>query len=126
MDAEGSPQKAQARFWLDYSHELSGAIRYQEALATVERALALDPTSAEIHYAQGTYLAMLARHTEALAAFEHALELAPLFVPAWDGKAWALSILGHREEALAAVNRALELDPDYFDALKRKKRLETP
>jgi tetratricopeptide (TPR) repeat protein len=67
---------------------------------------------------------MMAKYAEALAAFEHALQLAPQFVPAWDGKAWALGILGRREEALAAVNRALELDPDYFDAVKRKKRLE--
>ncbi len=28
-------------------------------------------------------------------------------------------------EALAAINRALELDPDYFEARKRKQRLET-
>ena len=57
--------KQQAKFWLEYSQQLSGAIRYAEALAAVERALALD-----------------------------------------------------------AVKRALELDPEYFDAQKRKKRLE--
>jgi hypothetical protein len=45
-------------------------------------------------------------------------------VPVWDGTAWALGILGKQEEALAAVNRALELDPEYYDARKRKQRLE--
>ena len=40
------------------------------------------------------------------------------------GKAWVLGILGRRDEALAAVNRALELDPEYFEAVKRKRRLE--
>ncbi len=65
------------------------------------------------------------RYTEALAIFEHTLAMDDAFVPAWDGKAWALGILGKRDEALAAVNRALELDPEYFDAIKRKKRLET-
>jgi hypothetical protein len=35
-----------------------------------------------------------------------------------------LGILGRKDEALAAVNRALELDPEYFDAEKRKRRLE--
>jgi tetratricopeptide (TPR) repeat protein len=67
---------------------------------------------------------MLARYDEALEAFDHALSLDESFVPAWDGKAWALGILGKREEALTAVNRALQLDPQYFDALKRKQRLE--
>jgi tetratricopeptide (TPR) repeat protein len=46
------------------------------------------------------------------------------YVPAWDGKAWVLGILGHKDEALAAINRALELDPEYFEAQKRKKRIE--
>ena len=34
--------KKQARFWLEYSQQLSGTIRYAEALAAVERALVLD------------------------------------------------------------------------------------
>ena len=66
---------------------------------------------------------MLARYDEALAAFVFSLSMDDSFAPAWDGKAWALGILGRREEALAAVNRALEIDPEYFDAIKRKKRL---
>ncbi len=116
--------KEQARFWLEYSQELSGAIRYREALAAIERALALDPTSVESRYARGTYLAMIAEYEQALADFDSALQLNPTFVPAWDGKAWALGILGQRTAALEAVHRALALDPEYFDALKRKKRLE--
>ena len=67
---------------------------------------------------------MLAQYAEALADFEQALTLDTNYVPAWDGKAWVLGILGQKTQALAAVNRALELDPDYFDAQKRKKRLE--
>jgi tetratricopeptide (TPR) repeat protein len=121
---EEQKKQEQARFWRDYSHQLSGAIRYHEALKAIERALTLEPESGENWYAKGTYLAMLAENELALAAFEHALTLLPDFVPAWDGKAWALGILGRREEALSAVNRALELNPDYFDAIKRKKRLQ--
>ena len=117
-------QNKQAQFWLEYSQQLSGTIRYTEALAAVERSLALDDTSVAAWYAKGTYLAMLAHYDEALAVFEHTLAMDDAFAPAWDGKAWALGILGRRDEALAAVNRALELDPEYFDAIKRKKRLE--
>ncbi len=117
--------KQQAKFWLEYGQQLSAAIRYTEALAAFERAVLLDGTNAAAWYAKGTCLAMLARYDEALAAFEQALQLDEKYVPAWDGKAWALGILGRKEEALAAVNRALELNPGYFDAQKRKKRLET-
>ncbi|HEX6484536.1 MAG TPA: tetratricopeptide repeat protein [Ktedonobacteraceae bacterium] len=116
--------KNQARFWLEYSQQLSGTIRYAEALAAVERALALDETSKEAWYAKGTFLGMLGRYDEALEAFEHALELNEQYAAAWDGKAWVLGIQGKKEEALAAVNRALELEPEYFDAEKRKRRLQ--
>lgn len=67
---------------------------------------------------------MLARYNEALSDFERALHLDELYVAAWDGKAWVLGILGQKAEALTAVNKALELDPNYFEAQKRKKRLE--
>jgi tetratricopeptide (TPR) repeat protein len=83
----------------------------------------LDELSKEIWYAKGTYEGMLGRYDEALEAFEHALELDELYVAAWDGKAWVLGILGRKVEALAAVNKALELEPEYFDAVKRKRRL---
>ena len=116
--------KQQARFWLDYSQQLSTAIRYVEALAAAERAVRLNATSAEAHYVRGTCQAMLAHYDEALADFNEALRLDDTYVPAWDGKAWVLGIMGKKEEALAAIHRALELDPEYFEALKRKKRLE--
>jgi tetratricopeptide (TPR) repeat protein len=67
---------------------------------------------------------MIAQYEAAAADFEHALMLDSQYVPAWDGKAWVLGILGHKDEALAAINRALELDPEYFEAQKRKKRIE--
>ena len=118
-------RKQQARFWLDYSRQLSDSIRYSEALTAVERVLTLDETSTEAHYVRGTCLAMLARYDEALTDFNTVLRLDDKYVPAWDGKAWVLGILGNKEDALEANTKALELDPDYFEAVKRKKRLES-
>lgn len=121
---EQESNKKQAAFWLEYSQQLSGAIRYGEALTAAERAVTLDSSNPEAFYVRGTCLAMLARYDEALSDFEQALTLDSNYVPAWDGKAWVLGILGRKEEALISVNKALELDPDYFEAQKRKKRLE--
>lgn len=117
-------RKQQATFWLEYSQQLSNAIRYTEALAAIERALTLDDANAEAWYVRGTCQAMLARYSEALADFEHALNLDKRYVPAWDGKAWVLGILGKKTAALAAINIALEIDPGYLEAIRRKKRLE--
>jgi tetratricopeptide (TPR) repeat protein len=116
--------REQAIFWLRYSQQLSGSIRYSEALAAAERAVALDQANAEAWYVKGTCLAMLAQQAEALSDFEQALRLDADYVPAWDAKAWILGIMGRKEEALAAINMALALDPAYFEAQKRKKRLE--
>lgn len=124
MDNQEDRQRQQAKFWLDYSQQLSNTIRYAEALAAAERAVKLDETRAEAHYVRGTCLAMLARYDEALLDFEGALRLDVDYVPAWDGKAWVLGIKGQKAEALAAIDKALELDPEYFEALKRKRRLE--
>ncbi|HVB61806.1 MAG TPA: hypothetical protein VNE61_11475 [Ktedonobacteraceae bacterium] len=117
-------RKQQARVWLDYSQQLSTAIRYTEALAAIERSIALDETCAEAWYARGTCQAMLAHYDLALHDFEHSLTLDAASAPAWDGKAWVLGILGRKTEALAAIERALDLDPTYFEAIKRKQRLE--
>ncbi len=114
----------QALFWLTYSRQLSDTIRYVEALAAIERAIKLDQTNADAYYVRGTCLAMLARYDEALTDFNKSLKLDDLSVPAWDGLAWVLGIMGKKDEALYAINRALQLDPDYFEAVKRKKRLE--
>ena len=123
-DNEQDIHQQQALFWLTYSRQLSDSIRYVEALAAIERAIKLDETNPEAYYVRGTCLAMIARYDEALKDFNEALRLDEMSVPAWDAKAWVLGIMGKKEEALAAINRALELDPDYFEALKRKKRLE--
>ena len=124
QETQSESKKKQAQFWLQYGRQLSDSIRYTEALAAIERAVCLDDMNVEALYAKGTCLAMLARYDEALEAFEQSLSHDEYYAPAWDGKAWALGILKRREEALAAVNRALELDPGYFDAQKRKQRLE--
>ncbi|MBX5450943.1 tetratricopeptide repeat protein [Thermogemmatispora sp.] len=120
----GDSGHEQAAFWLSYARELWGAIRYPEALAAVERALALAPDDPSAWYLRGACLCLLARHEEALASFEEALRRDKHYVPAWDGKAWALGILGRRSEALAAVEEALRLDPHYLQARLRKARLE--
>ena len=122
--SEQDSRKKQAIFWLEYSQQLSTAIRYEAALAAVEKAIALDETNVEAWYGKGTCFAMLAKYSEALADFEQALRLDNQYVPAWDGKAWVLGIMGKKNEALIAVNRALELDPSYYQAILRKERIK--
>lgn len=117
---------SQARFWLEYSQQLSTSIRYTEALKAAEKATTLAPAWAEAWYVRGTCQAMLAQYEPALASFQRSLELDDQNASSWDALSWVLGILGRTAEALKANNKALALDPEHMAALKRRERLLGP
>ncbi len=89
------------------THELS-----ERALASLDRALALRPDSAEAWRYRGSTLITLNRDEEALAAFESALARNPLDASAQSGIARVHFILrGDFATAAAAYERALVLNP---------------
>ena len=55
-------------------HEMK---RYDEALASYDRAIALKPDYANAHYNRGTVLKSMHRYNEALASFDKAMALKP-------------------------------------------------
>jgi len=76
-----------------------------------ERALALDPSLAEVHAALGLGYHFDWRWEEAEQAFLRALELNPGLPTAHQWYAEHLAKTGRADEARAAMERALELDP---------------
>jgi predicted TPR repeat methyltransferase len=54
-----------------------GCGRFEDALASVERAMELDPNRADAHHARGHLLQRLNRHDEAASCFEQAVRLNP-------------------------------------------------
>jgi tetratricopeptide (TPR) repeat protein len=91
--------------------------RNGEALASYNRAIALDPDFVEAHNNRGNTLRALRRPAEALASFERALAIRPDYVEAFCNRGNALIALGRIDEALASFDRALALKPTYADAL---------
>jgi hypothetical protein len=91
--------------------------RYDEALAALDRALALQPDNADAHSNRGIVLSDIKRHDEAIASFDRALQLAPDHVEALSNKAAVLLALKRHDEALACCHRALALAPDHVGAL---------
>ena len=74
------PHPADVRKAMDYYNRGASLInhgRYEEALATFNKAIALDPSDAYAYYSRGAALGKLGRHKEALAAFEQARRLNP-------------------------------------------------
>jgi tetratricopeptide (TPR) repeat protein len=91
--------------------------RREEALASYDQALAIQPDYAEALYNRGVVLGGLRRLTEALASFDKALAIKPDYVDVLNNRGIALRGLQRPDEALASFDQALAIRPDYVDAL---------
>ncbi len=85
--------------------------RLQEAVAPLERAVALDSSKAPALYNLAFALDGLGRLDEAAALYRRALSVAPQLADAHNNLGLVLHRLGRRDEALAAFDRALALRP---------------
>ena len=90
---------------------LTGLGQYDDALASINRAVGMAPTNAEAHNHRGVILWYLGRYDDALTANQTALDLAPNTVRAWLNRGIILRSLQRYEDALAAYDRGLELAP---------------
>jgi len=89
---------------------------YEEASRTLERAIAVDPGSAEAHSNLGFAYFKLRRYDEARRVQEKALALNPHFPMAQTNLGNTLMRLGLCDEAIEAHDRAIRMKPDYADA----------
>jgi Tfp pilus assembly protein PilF len=98
------------------SQRLLGQGRAQEALAGLDRALALAPSHVPAHLCRGLALNAVRRLEDACGAFERALVIQPDCVPAHVNRAATLQQLGRSREALDASDRAIALQPGFAPA----------
>ncbi|MBN1238495.1 MAG: winged helix-turn-helix domain-containing protein [Gammaproteobacteria bacterium] len=115
------PASARACAGLALSHVVlyrSGAESHRlEALAAAERAVGLDPRSAEAWTARGAAAALGGAHQEAEAAFERALAENRSLFEAWFYYGHASIESGRYGKAAELYERAAELRPDDYQAL---------
>ena len=86
--------------------------RVEEALASHDRALALDPNNAQTWSNRGAALVSLKRLQEALDSHHKALSLNPQLAEAWARAGSVLNELKERERAYEYLEKALALDPN--------------
>jgi tetratricopeptide (TPR) repeat protein len=91
--------------------------RFDEALASYDRALVLRPDHADALCNRGATLHALQRLDEALASYDRALALQPNFAEALYNRGNTLHALQRLDEALASYDHALALQPHYAEAL---------
>jgi tetratricopeptide (TPR) repeat protein len=106
----------QAPLHSNLAYALNALQRFDEALASADRALALQSGFPDALNNRGNAQAGLNLPLEALNSFDRALASAPDFAPAWNNRACVLRDLGRAADALASCDHALALQPGYPDA----------
>ncbi len=94
--------------------------RFEEALASYDRALALQPGSLIALCNRGNTLRAMQRLDEALASYDRAIALLPNFAEAHANRAILLAELKRYDEALAAFERQLTLQPNNAEAYNNR------
>jgi Tfp pilus assembly protein PilF len=111
---ESAPNHPDALHLLGVVHGQSG--RHDQAIALLERAIQIQPSSAAFHADLGMALVGLGRHDQAVASYRLALKLDPLSAAAHHNLGVALMELGSLDDAAECYRRAIAIKPDYADA----------
>jgi len=90
--------------------------RFDDALAVLDRAIAVAPEDIGARNARGLVLTRLERYAEALATFDGVVALMPEFAGAHCARGASLEAMGKLREAEAAYRHALELEPENLGA----------
>jgi len=103
-------------FHNNLGNALKAQAKFEPAVASYQRALALRPDHVEAHYNLGVALQSQGKLHEAAASYRRALALKPGHAQAHGNLGTILQAQGKADEALACYRRALELKPDYAEA----------
>ncbi len=98
---------AQAHEW--FAYVCASQDRYEEAVASMKRALQIDPHSPSLLTMLSFILYNAGEFEEALKAIERALEIDPNYYIALQAGGWTYTILGRSQEALAAARKGVEI-----------------
>ena len=89
---------------------------WDKAEKELERALELNPSSAQAHLSRAMLLGALNRLPEGMAAIRQTLSLDPLSAAISNGVSWYLLMLRRYDDALEQCDKTLELEADSFQA----------
>ncbi len=120
-----APQPAQgteltSAEWNNKGSSLDNLGRHEEAIASYNHALQLNPQFVAAWFNKGVALYALRRVEEAVACYDQALRLNQASEQAWSNKGVALKALGRTQEAIICYDRALGLNPRYANAWVNK------
>lgn len=103
-------EKFPAQAWNQRAKALAGLEKYEEALASVNRAVGMTPNYPEAWSDRGAILWHLQKYDAALESTQKAIQLNPKNAKAWLNQGIVLRSLGQYQDALKAYDTALEID----------------
>lgn len=109
--AKAAPQDAPT--FANLGSALASSGNLQEALASFERAVALQPDESGFHSLHADTLLALGRAAEALEAYDRAIALSPNSFEAHNNRGNALRVLSDAQAALRSFDRARRLAPNH-------------
>ncbi|MBH8566327.1 tetratricopeptide repeat protein [Nostoc sp. CENA67] len=101
--------------WEQRGIALAGQGNYEESIASLDRAIALNPKYATAWNNRAATQWYLGRYSEAIASSDRATTINPKYAQAWFNKGRILRTLEKYPEALAAYNKALENTTNLTD-----------
>jgi tetratricopeptide (TPR) repeat protein len=123
-EAKEPEESGSAEAWMALGLEQANQGQLEAALASWEKALALDPQLAPAWHNRGSALGNLGRLEEALACFEEATRLNPRDALAWFHQGAILEMLEAPLSAIARYQVSLDFDPQLQEAGERLAHLQ--
>lgn len=117
-----------AEFWEDRGCRLCQTEQYEEAVAALKRAIALNPNYCQAWNNLANALSALKRYGSALGSYDKAVALNPRYHQAWFNRGLLLAEMQAYGNALESYERAIAIHPDprYIHAcenIRLKKKL---
>ncbi|MEQ9480737.1 tetratricopeptide repeat protein [Coleofasciculus sp. F4-SAH-05] len=116
LDDSSNSLETEVNLYLKHSLLFLSGNQYEKAIASFDKAIALNPDLSLAWFIRGVALDNLERYEEALASYDKAIALNPDFSDAWNYRGVALDNLERYEEALVSLDQAIALNPDFSDA----------
>jgi tetratricopeptide (TPR) repeat protein len=113
------------RVWVDLTNVLREQEKYDDALESASRIVAMAPDKAESHMLLATVVGSMGSHEDAIKAYRKALEISPERAGAMCSMAHHLKTVGRQDEAVAMYRQAIATRTDHSEAYWSLANLKT-
>jgi len=94
---------------------------YSKAIASLDKAIVINPNFTDALYGCGLALGALGRWTEAVTSFDKVIDIKINYPRVWFAYGYALGKLKRYAEAVASYDRAIAIDPNDAEAKQNRK-----